>query len=217
MKRILLIFLFILLFSLKHSFADKGLFCWDKITMHTQITSQTEVESVKGKIESERLELKKELIDATLLSIEKSWQRISEDSCVFLDEEIIRHFELWRSKFKSMKPENYKFTYENSISFHEQEVPQIKGFGPIYPPISQKIKIDKSFKIGSELKLDNKHNYKVIKMSKNLENANFTEKEVTVYLVYVEYNPITLSNKCIYRVNPRMIDSRTYYVYVDEN
>lgn len=170
-----------------------------------------------NEIISNSLELKKDLIDATLLSIEKSWQRISEDSCIFLDEEIIRHFELWRSKFKSMKPEDYKFSYESPISVQEDEVPWIKGFGPIYPPISQKIKIDKPFKIGSELKLDNKHNYKVIKMSKNLENANFTKKEVTVYLVYVEYNPITLSNKCIYRVNPKMIDSRTYYVYVDEN
>lgn len=168
-----------------------------------------------SKIVKERQSFKKDLIDATLTAIDKSWQKISKDSCIVLTDEIKNQFEKWRKDFSSMKPEDYKVRTVFPIDIYEIKSLQIGGFGPLYPPSSIRIKINKPLKVGDIIKDENK-TYEVVRVSNLLENSYSAERKVTFYSVYTEYDVFYLSKKCIFRVNTSKPRPTHYYVYVDE-
>lgn len=167
-------------------------------------------------IVEDRLTFKKNLIEATLNAIDKSWQKISQDSCVFLTDEIKNQFEKWRGYFTSMKPEDYKVKAVFPIDIYEINSLQIGGFGPLYPPSSIRPKINKSIKAGDIIKADESSLYEVIKVSDKLNSTEFSERRVTLYSVYAEYDVFYLGKKCIFRVDPSKRRQTHYYVYVDE-
>ncbi|WP_297211419.1 MULTISPECIES: DUF2330 domain-containing protein [Thermodesulfovibrio] len=169
-----------------------------------------------SKIVKDRQNFKKDLIDATLTAIDKSWQKISKDSCVVLTDEIKNQFEKWRKDFSSMKPEGYRVRTVFPIDIYEIKSLQIGGFGPLYPPSSIRIKINKPLKMGDVIRKDDRSIYEVIKVSDNLKSTDLTERMITLYAIYTEYDIVYLSNRCIFRVDTRKPKPTHYYVYVDE-
>lgn len=167
-------------------------------------------------IVEDRLTFKKDLIEATLIAIDKSWQKISQDSCVFLTDEIKNQFEKWRRDFTSMKPKDYKVRAVFPVDIYEINSLQIGGFGPLYPPSSIRPKINKSIKVGDIIKADESSLYEVIKVSDNLNSTGFSERRVTLYAVYSEYDVFYLGGKCIFRFDASKRRQTHYYVYVDE-
>lgn len=168
-----------------------------------------------AKIVEKRESFKKDLINATLTAINKSWQKISKDSCIILTDEIRNQFEKWRKDFSSIQPKDYKVITLFPINVYEIKSLQIDGFGPLYPPPSRRIKISKPLKVGDIIEKEGEI-YEVVKVSNLLEKSDFAKKEVTLYSVYTEYDVFYLSNKCIFKVDTSKIRQKHYYVYVDE-
>ncbi len=168
-----------------------------------------------SKIVKERQKFKEDLIEATLTAIDKSWQKISKDSCIILTEEIKNQFEKWRKDFSSMQPKDYKARIAFPFDMGEIKSLQIYGFGPLYPPLIVRKEIKKPLKVGDIIEDEHKI-YEVVKVSKSIENSDLAERKVFLYSVYTEYDVFYLSNICIFRVDTRKIRPTHYYVYVDE-
>lgn len=169
-----------------------------------------------SRIVEDRQTLKRELINATITAIEKSWQKISKDKCILVTEEIKGQFERWRVYFSSLEPNDYRVnTSEFLFDTYENESLKIYGFGPLLPPSIIKKKINKSVKVGDIIE-DEYSKYEVIKVSERMNNSVQSERRVTLYLVYNEYDIASLSSTCIFRFDTRNSRLKYYYVYVDE-